>query len=182
MGWSIAGVAVAASLVAGAFAVAGTRLTEPAVPDSCLRTGARPRGRKYRGGRDGGPERPSILDLGHAPPRRQPIRSGADRLFRTSPRVGPRDARNRGRLSGPRRPQPDRESAEDEQEDDDARGEHVHQEHPPAGRISAGEDAVQHREDERRHGRDVQGSPHFRGVVPSEPRRHRAPARCRTCR
>ena len=32
MGWSIAGVAVAASLVAGAFAVAGTRLTEPAVP------------------------------------------------------------------------------------------------------------------------------------------------------
>jgi len=31
-GWSIAGVAVAASLVAGAFAVAGTRLTEPAVP------------------------------------------------------------------------------------------------------------------------------------------------------
>ena len=32
MGWSIAGVAVAASLVAGAFAVSGTRLTEPAVP------------------------------------------------------------------------------------------------------------------------------------------------------
>jgi hypothetical protein len=32
MGWSIAGVAVAASLVAGAFAVSGARLTEPAVP------------------------------------------------------------------------------------------------------------------------------------------------------